>query len=72
MIIGATGTIGREIVKALEPQHEIIPVSRSHTSLTVDLGEPASIRALFARAGLRLKRIHKTAAALCILEAVAA
>jgi hypothetical protein len=29
-------------------------------------------RALFARAGLRLQRIHKTAAALCILEAVAA
>ncbi len=51
MVIGATGTIGREIVKALEPQHKVVPVSRSHTSLTVDLGEPASIRALFARTG---------------------
>jgi NAD(P)-dependent dehydrogenase (short-subunit alcohol dehydrogenase family) len=51
MVIGATGTIGREIVKTFEPQHEVVAVSRSHTPLTMDLAEPASIRALFARIG---------------------
>ena len=37
MVVGAAGTIGREIVKALEPQHEVVAVSRSHTPLTMDL-----------------------------------
>jgi dTDP-4-dehydrorhamnose reductase len=50
MVVGATGTIGREIVKTLEPQHEVVAVSRRHTPLTIDLAEPASIRALFTRA----------------------
>src|ERR1051325_1193936 len=51
LVIGATGTIGREIVRALAPQHEVLEVSRSHTSLTVDIADPQSIRAMYAAAG---------------------
>jgi NAD(P)-dependent dehydrogenase (short-subunit alcohol dehydrogenase family) len=51
LIVGATGTIGREVVRALSGGHEIVPVSRSHTPITVDLGDPASIRAMYAAVG---------------------
>lgn len=51
LIIGATGTIGREVVKALSRGNEIVEVSRSHTPLTVDLADPASIRTLLGKVG---------------------
>src|SRR5262249_31053436 len=51
LIIGATGTIGREIGRALAPQHENVEVSRSHTPLTVDIASVDSIRAMYAAAG---------------------
>lgn len=50
LIIGAHGTIGREIVNALSG-HELISASRKNSDLTVDITDPASIRAMYAHAG---------------------
>ena len=50
LVIGATGTIGREIVKALEPAHEVIGVSRS-SPISVDIREVASIRKMYEQCG---------------------
>jgi NAD(P)-dependent dehydrogenase (short-subunit alcohol dehydrogenase family) len=50
LVIGATGTIGKAIVDALSPRHEVVPVSRSHTPITVDLAQVASIRAMYQAA----------------------
>jgi hypothetical protein len=37
LVIGATGTIGRAVVDALAPRHEIVRISRSSTPITVDI-----------------------------------
>ncbi len=50
LLIGATGTIGRAVAEALA-HHELIRASRSRADERVDLADPASIRALFARVG---------------------
>lgn len=51
LLIGAGGTIGRAVAAAaLAAGHEVIPVSRS-TSPAVDLTDPDSVDALFARIG---------------------
>lgn len=49
LLIGATGTIGRAIARALDG-HEIIAASR-HGEQRVDITDPASLRALFTRVG---------------------
>ena len=46
LVVGATGTIGRAVVEILSARHEILPVSRSTTPITVDLARPDSIRAM--------------------------
>jgi NAD(P)-dependent dehydrogenase (short-subunit alcohol dehydrogenase family) len=51
LIIGANGTIGREVVKALAGEHEVIGASRKDADLTVDIREPESIRAMYEKAG---------------------
>lgn len=51
LVVGATGTIGRAIAAALSSNHDVVPVSRSHTAITADLSEPASIRALYEAVG---------------------
>lgn len=51
LIIGATGTIGREIVNALSADHEVIGASRKGSAVTVDITDPASIRAMYASVG---------------------
>jgi NAD(P)-dependent dehydrogenase (short-subunit alcohol dehydrogenase family) len=51
LVVGATGTIGREVVKALSNGNEIVAATRSHGPITVDLGDPASVRALYERVG---------------------
>jgi NAD(P)-dependent dehydrogenase (short-subunit alcohol dehydrogenase family) len=51
LVIGATGTIGRKVVEALQVGNDIVPVSLSHTPITVDLGDPESIHAMYAAVG---------------------
>src|SRR6478736_6077123 len=51
LVIGATGTIGKEVVKALSRGNEIVPVSHSHTPIKVDISDPDSIRAMYASVG---------------------
>lgn len=50
LVIGATGTIGSEIVKALG-SHEVIRASRSGSEVSVDITDVASIRAMYDRVG---------------------
>ena len=51
LVVGATGTIGAEVVKAFGPEHEVVQVSRSHTTIRVDIADAASIRAMYERVG---------------------
>jgi NAD(P)-dependent dehydrogenase (short-subunit alcohol dehydrogenase family) len=51
LVIGATGTIGSEVVKTLADGNEIVAVTRSSAPVSVDLGDPASIRAMYAKVG---------------------
>lgn len=49
IVIGAGGTIGAEVVNALSlNKHEVVGASRS-SAVTVDLDDPASIRAMFEK-----------------------
>jgi NAD(P)-dependent dehydrogenase (short-subunit alcohol dehydrogenase family) len=51
LIVGATGTIGRPLVAALQGRHELVLASRQQAHEKVDLSDPASIRALYKRVG---------------------
>ncbi|HEV7919441.1 MAG TPA: short chain dehydrogenase [Thermoanaerobaculia bacterium] len=51
LVIGAHGTIGREVVKALAGEHEIVGASRKGAEIAVDITEPASIRAMYDKVG---------------------
>jgi NAD(P)-dependent dehydrogenase (short-subunit alcohol dehydrogenase family) len=51
IVVGATGTIGSAVVEALASRHEILSVSHKSTPITVDLGDPDSIRAMYKAAG---------------------
>ena len=51
IVVGATGTIGRAVVKALASRHEILSVSHKSTPITVDFADPDSIRAMYKRTG---------------------
>ena len=51
LIVGATGTIGRAVVEELTPGNEIVRASRKSSDVTVDITNPESIRAMFARVG---------------------
>ena len=51
LLIGATGTIGKAIAAALSPRHDVLLASRQQAPLHVDLADPASIRALYAKVG---------------------
>lgn len=50
VVIGANGTIGKEIVKALASSHEVIGVSRNG-ELAADIRDAESIRSMYARVG---------------------
>lgn len=50
LVIGANGTLGKAICAELSPRHTIIGASRS-SGETVDIKDPESIRALYARIG---------------------
>ena len=49
LLIGATGTIGKAIAAALSRRHDVLLASRQQAPLHVDLADPASIRALYAK-----------------------
>lgn len=51
IIIGATGTIGKHVVKALESSNEIIKVGSKSGDYQVDISNTASIKALFEKVG---------------------
>jgi NAD(P)-dependent dehydrogenase (short-subunit alcohol dehydrogenase family) len=54
VLVGATGTIGKAVDKALSAssaRHEIVRVSRSHSDFKVDIADPKSISALYEKIG---------------------
>lgn len=51
LLVGASGTLGGAVALALAGRHEIVPVRHRAGPLRVDLGEPDSIRALYAQVG---------------------
>lgn len=51
IVIGATGTIGRAVVKALGNRHEVVPASFSKSMLTVDIADRTSITDMFEKTG---------------------
>jgi NAD(P)-dependent dehydrogenase (short-subunit alcohol dehydrogenase family) len=50
LIVGG-GTIGKAIIAALTGRHELVLASKSKAPEQVDISDPASIRALYARVG---------------------
>ncbi len=51
IVIGGSGTIGREVAKALGVNHEVVTASRSGGVLRVDIAEPESVDEMFRGAG---------------------
>lgn len=51
LVIGATGTIGKEVASARASDHEVVGVSRGHTPTTVDISDIDSIRLLYESVG---------------------
>lgn len=50
ILVGGTGTIGSEVARALEADHQVIPASR-HSELKVDITDPESVEAMYRTAG---------------------
>ena len=51
IVIGASGTIGKAVVKELSSRHEIIKVGKSSGDFQCDIKDSKSIRALFTAVG---------------------
>ncbi len=51
LVVGASGVIGSAVANALSGEHQVIAASRSTGDVNVDLSDPTSIRAMFARIG---------------------
>lgn len=51
IVVGATGTIGEAVARALAPRHQIVRVSHSSGPLTVDIGKRDSIIKMFTVIG---------------------
>jgi NAD(P)-dependent dehydrogenase (short-subunit alcohol dehydrogenase family) len=51
LVIGATGTIGSAVVKALAARHAVVAVGHKTGTLRVDLASPDSIARLYQSAG---------------------
>ncbi|WP_250512840.1 short chain dehydrogenase [Caballeronia sp. INDeC2] len=51
LLVGATGTLGTEIKRILEPGHEVITASRNGSDVAVDLSDKASIVAMYEQVG---------------------
>ena len=50
-VVGATGTIGKAIVQALTPRHDVVPVSHRHGAHRVDIADPGSIAEMYRAIG---------------------
>jgi len=51
LVIGAHGTIGKAVVAALAPRHEILSAGKTRGDFLFDMSSPDSIRALFKAVG---------------------
>lgn len=51
LLIGASGTIGKAVTTALANQHEVIAANYSGGDVSVDIGNQASIKAMFEQVG---------------------
>ena len=53
VIVGATGTIGKHVVKALEEkgEHTLVRVGSKSGDVQVNIGDPGSIKAMFEKIG---------------------
>lgn len=51
LVVGASGTIGRAVVKELAQRHEVIQASLNSATHPVDVTRPESIAALFEKVG---------------------
>jgi len=51
VVVGATGTVGKAVVTALQGRHEIVSVGSKSGDLQVDIKDSKSIRALFEKTG---------------------
>ncbi len=51
MVVGATGTIGRAVVAALSPTHEVVAVSHRAGTRRVDMADRRSIASLYDAVG---------------------
>ena len=51
IVLGATGKIGREIVRALEPRHEVVEVGSRSGEIRVDYTDMKSTRTMFDTVG---------------------
>ncbi|HEX6178265.1 MAG TPA: short chain dehydrogenase [Thermoanaerobaculia bacterium] len=50
LVIGATGTLGKEVVNALQGSHDVVSASRT-SGIKTDIRDPESIRAMYREAG---------------------
>ncbi len=51
LIVGANGTLGKAVTSELGQRHDIVTAGRSSGDLRVDIADPASIAAMYAKAG---------------------
>ncbi|MDB5894062.1 MAG: short chain dehydrogenase, partial [Rhodoferax sp.] len=51
LVIGASGTIGRAVVEALSPRHEIVQAGRQSAGHPVDITRHETVQALFDKVG---------------------
>jgi NAD(P)-dependent dehydrogenase (short-subunit alcohol dehydrogenase family) len=51
LLVGATGLLGKEIVRLLSPEHQVFGASRNGPDLSVDLAEKASIVSMYQQLG---------------------
>ena len=51
IVVGATGTIGKSVVKTLSGRHEILTVAHSVGDVKVDLAVPDSIQKMYSSIG---------------------
>lgn len=51
LLIGATGLLGKAVMKELEEKHEIIRAARHNADVEVDITKPGSIKRMFEQVG---------------------